>query len=812
MFVLRVVIATSLLVTISSTPAMAATVPSGLPFSGKPKEAIDPELEKWLRDYAELIPVKEMTSEQVLVWITDKDPIARALIVLESRDLKADDSLSLRSEKYNDRSKTGSENLESLRNKTLSDLPKIIKSELQKPAADRSPLLANLYLEAIAISGDRQDVIDAADDIFKNEPLNSCSSKSLAISKLSKDSVSAMSPEAVLTAVRLSKSYKSLTHRRRYLEALVQAIPENRRHEVVGELRSSAQDLPLLLRRFPWIADSESNKSIQSLLFTDVSRLVRRKKCNEAENTLQKILESDLASSALDQAVDAGSEVERCYRAERRASAVAFWQRMAQRMEKRYGKHGGLWVKVRQAYLKWVMAELDDAARLLQQIIKEAAPAAEFKAVLAKSTYMLGKVAEDDGDLDRASKFFAEYVDKYPAEEDFELAFNSLIVNFAAKKQWKEMLVPLEKFLAQQSKIHMDKRPVGLTAFTLFWLGRAQLHLDRRDLAKDIWRRLAGEYYSTFYGAMGHYLLEQTSGKSFALEPSRVMGFNFDGMQRHISEDNKQVSKRTLAFLKAGFPEKARCELEELVAATEADYDTLLVRTLLLHASGSWLEAIKIFDVLPRSVRNGLPVGFERVLFPRKYVEIVKTKAEKLDMDPDFVFALMRQESVFAAEATSPVGAMGLMQLMPSTAKLEAGKLSGEYVDEESRAAIQHALGKESSLRDPEINVTLGVHHLWRLMKTYKSPVFALTAYNASPAATVKWQKSIASDDWLTFIERIPYRETRSYVKLILRNYFYYKRWYSVPDGKSQIHIDTVIEDLIKLAKDDPKTKPTSGH
>jgi soluble lytic murein transglycosylase len=180
---------------------------------------------------------------------------------------------------------------------------------------------------------------------------------------------------------------------------------------------------------------------------------------------------------------------------------------------------------------------------------------------------------------------------------------------------------------------------------------------------------------------------------------------------------------------------------------------------------------------------------------------VVKAKAAKLDLDPDFVFALMRQESVFSKDAMSPVGAVGLMQLMPSTARLEVDKLSSGYVDSSRRDEIRHALSDEDSLRDPGVNVTLGVHHLWRLMKIYKSPVFALTAYNASPAATQKWQRTIATDDWLTFIERIPYKETRAYVKLILRNYFYYKRWYNSPDGRGQPHIDTIVEDLIAMSK-----------
>jgi tetratricopeptide (TPR) repeat protein len=795
-----------------SLDLVAATLPSRMPFSGKPKDTVDPELESWMRAHSDLIPVAEMTSDQVLVWVTDKDPVAKALIVLESGGSSVAGVTKQIQGKSVVSSTAGNAALDSLRAQTIKDVPKIIKNELSKPASDRSPMLADLYLEWLPLSGAQDESGEFAERIFKEEPVNSCSSKARTVAAMTKDKLAGMNTEQILEAIRQSKSYRSMTHRRRYLESIAASIPESKRQEVIKEFRAYAQDLPLLLRRFPWLQEDDLARAPASTIFLDIGRQVRRKKCKDAEHSFQKILETQLPKESLEYAVDAGTEIERCYRAERRAASVAFWQRMVPKMEKTYGKSGALWVKVRQGYLKWVTAELDEANKILQQIIKEATPATEYQAVIAKAIYMQGKVAEDQGDLDHASKFFANYVDRFPTEEDFELAFNSLVVNFAAKKQWKEMLVPLEKFMADQSKVHMDKRPVGLTAFTMFWLGRAQLHLGRVDLAKDIWRRLAGEYYSTFYGAMGHYLLEQTSGQSFALEPSRVSGFNFAELEFPLSAENKKASRRAVAFLRAGFPAKARCEVEELVAASETDYETMLIRTLLLHASGSWLDAIKIFDVIPRSVRNGLPVGFERVLFPRKYVDIVKTKAEKLDMDPDFVFALMRQESVFAPDATSPVGATGLMQLMPSTAKLEANKLSGDYIDGEGRSAILQALGNESSLRDPEINVTLGVHHLWRLMKTYKSPVFALTAYNASPAATVKWQKTIASDDWLTFIERIPYKETRSYVKLILRNYFYYKRWYNIPDGKSQIHIDTVVEDLINLAKSGQAGKPSSGH
>ena len=806
----KISLATKILLTtvLASDNALAVTLPSRLPAFSNSRGTIDLDLEKWLQRNAEVMPVSEMNQDQIMLWISDKDPVARALIILQSKYSKPSDSQSDRKHSESAVQSTAKSDLEKLRSETTANVPSIIKKELTKSPAERSPLVADLYLAWDALTPSSVESEALEQSVFSQEPQTSCAAKTRSIKSLTRERLSNIPAQELLEAVAVAQSYKSLTHRRKYLESIATYLPEKRRSEVLLPLKASAKDLPLLLRRFSWLQDDDFFVNQPNSIFAEVTHHVRKKKCVEAESSFLKQLKNSLPQNSVGKAVEAGSEIERCFRAERKGTSHHFWSRAVSSMESRYGKEGLLWVKVRLGYAKWVTADLVEATKIFENILNEAGSAPELRMIVGKSNYMLGKIAEDDGDLNLASKYFSAYIENYSDLEDFEFAINSLVVNFAAKKMWSEMLPPLENFLKKQSLVHMDKRPVGLMAFCLFWQGRAHLQLGNAGLAQEIWRRLAGEYYSTFYGAMGHYLLEQTSGRSYAIEPSRVVGFDFKDYEKNLDSSNKLAVKIALAFLQAGFPEKARCEVEEVVAVNSNDNDSLLVRTLLLHASGGWLDAIKIFDIIPRSVRNGLPVGFERVLFPRKYAEIVKAKSAKLDVDPDFVFALMRQESVFSPDAMSPVGAMGLMQLMPSTARLEAGKLSNEYIGSEDRSSIIHALSDEDSLRNPEINVTLGVHHLWRLMKTYKSPIFALTAYNASPAATQKWQRTIATDDWLTFIERIPYKETRAYVKLILRNYFYYKRWYNSPDGKSQIHIDSVVDELVTLAKNTPGAMP----
>jgi soluble lytic murein transglycosylase-like protein len=142
------------------------------------------------------------------------------------------------------------------------------------------------------------------------------------------------------------------------------------------------------------------------------------------------------------------------------------------------------------------------------------------------------------------------------------------------------------------------------------------------------------------------------------------------------------------------------------------------------------------------------------------------------------------------------------MQLMPHTAKFEASQLSHDYLAEERRDKIVSAASKKAQLYHAETNLALGVHHVHRLLQKYKDPILVLTAYNASPRATERWIKNLSTRDMLTFVEGIPYKETKEYVKLVLRNYFYYKRWYHEP-SPSMGHIESLVSsDEIKDQED----------
>jgi len=165
------------------------------------------------------------------------------------------------------------------------------------------------------------------------------------------------------------------------------------------------------------------------------------------------------------------------------------------------------------------------------------------------------------------------------------------------------------------------------------------------------------------------------------------------------------------------------------------------------------------------------------LFYPKWYYDLVETEAQKYGLDPLLVISLVRQESAFNKEAMSRVGARGLMQLMPATAKTLNRKI------------------RKNELFIPEKNLQLGVQYFANLVKRYNGNVtFALAAYNAGFGAVDKWIERYKVDNEMLFSDLIPYRETREYVASILRNYY----WYQLLDqyNHSIAHKSVVVGEL----------------
>lgn len=198
------------------------------------------------------------------------------------------------------------------------------------------------------------------------------------------------------------------------------------------------------------------------------------------------------------------------------------------------------------------------------------------------------------------------------------------------------------------------------------------------------------------------------------------------------------------------------------------------VMELMSYAAGDGDEKLKICSRLQmlgaydKSVRCAYSLkGYDNIaplLYPYAYKEVVGRTASENGIDPLLILSVMREESGFREDAFSVAGAVGLMQLMPYTAQRMAGFLQ-----------FEGSIDSHTDLVPAEVNIALGSRYLKQLVDEFGALPYAIAAYNAGKTAVRKWINAYEYRDIDEFIEDIPYRETKGYVKRVLKTYFRYR-------------------------------------
>lgn len=635
-----------------------------------------------------------------------------------------------------------------------------------------------------------------------------CAAKEQTLDELSLANMEKLTDDGLRDLLARVNSYRSNNFKKTALRKFIGNLPEARQGAVADSLMVVAQPYPPVIKSSPWLrtlAEKAGKLAAEGpgVQLEEARQLAGKRLCSKAKDVLVLGLarvKSVKATGTLEDAVTSAKAIDGCYRARAPQLRAEFWKNVTQEMSDTYGLPGWFESKLRLGYIHWSADEFEEAKPLFAEVVAKAATDSTQRRFEARAAYALARIAENENDLPRAATFYRDYVARFPDHENFEEALMALVLIQVGLKDWPQALAPLESLIDQQGAKPLDERSTGALSFALFWAGRIHLEQGHRRDAAEMWRRVASEYYSTYYGAIGHYMLEQLVDRRLLLQPVRTPTFRMHALRDVFSPTGRERVKRVEMLMRLGLRDQAVCELEEL-DTDGGQPEKMLVRALMLHAAGDWLDAIKVYDALPRSFRNTLPAGFERILFPRRYDAEIRALAAKAEVDPDLVLAIIRQESVFNPLARSPVGAMGLMQLMPATARVESKRLGNAYITADEKRRVRQGLSNPLNLLVAGTNLTLGVHHVRTLLEKYESPVFVLSAYNASPSAAARWKASIPTDDVLSFIERIPYKETRAYVKLVMRNYFYYKRWYGDPKDKLK-HLATLTSPLVAMVKD----------
>lgn len=276
----------------------------------------------------------------------------------------------------------------------------------------------------------------------------------------------------------------------------------------------------------------------------------------------------------------------------------------------------------------------------------------------------------------------------------------------------------------------------------VYWLGRAFKAGGRTTDADALFEKIAGQ--ANFYGNLADEELGRTvMPPPKALAPSR---------DEHTATQLNPGIKRAMAFFRLEMRTEGVREWNwSLRGMSDRE---LLAAADLAKRNQIWDRAINTADM----TRNEHDYSL-RFLSP--YGDQVRPAAQNQALDDAWVYGLMRQESRFITGARSNVGASGLMQLMPATAKWVAKKIGlRDY--------------NHGQVNNTEINVLLGTSYMRLVMENLDNhPVLASAAYNAGPGRAKKWRADRPLEGAI-YAETIPFAETRDYVKKVMSNSVYY--------------------------------------
>jgi len=293
---------------------------------------------------------------------------------------------------------------------------------------------------------------------------------------------------------------------------------------------------------------------------------------------------------------------------------------------------------------------------------------------------------------------------------------------------------------------------------SIYWAARAREAAGDTGAARAMYREALGYDPLSYYGIR--------AGQALGLDPWEFIDRRAMPAVPTMTDDQVGLVKRMNDLRSLGWRERGLRELWHRDRTGE-DQQHLLALAIGLNENGwSWQGTGLAQQVL--AARGGLwNESLLRAVYPLIYAPVLQNVAGETGLDPSLMAAGIRRESQFDREVRSPVGATGLMQLMPATAT-------------ELARRVQLAEFESPQLRVPEVNMTLGARYLSDMLDRYGGSVTpALISYNAGPHRYTRWREypEFQADAELA-IERIPFSETRVYVKTILAyRYIYQRLW-----------------------------------
>lgn len=301
----------------------------------------------------------------------------------------------------------------------------------------------------------------------------------------------------------------------------------------------------------------------------------------------------------------------------------------------------------------------------------------------------------------------------------------------------------------------------------MYWAGRAREARGDREAAERHFEQLLSDAPRSYYGLLASARL--------APQPEGVTRGTSRAPVAALPADPREPLEADASFARVedlravGLHEYADGEMDEIVRRSLGDQKRLYALSAAYMQESRYHLALRIlrrhFVGLARIGHPALPRAFWEMLYPIGWRSELTDAATRASLDPLFVAAVVREESSFHPLARSRVGARGLMQLMPETARPMA-RMRGL------------AFNDGDLLNEPGANLELGSAFLGGLLRDFGEPRLAVAAYNAGPTRVREWWAARRSEDLEVWVEQIPYDETRGFVKRVMLSWDEYRRLY----------------------------------
>ncbi len=517
------------------------------------------------------------------------------------------------------------------------------------------------------------------------------------------------------------------------------AIVESRRRS--GELDPVADPERLRARLFPENAlpgelPSGVRSAKSALRLAD--DLMEEGRSERAAATYLEALEGDLSEPERRQALLQRGHA--LFRLRRYDEAIAVFGQLAPDPEARFWR----------ARSRARVGRVTDALREFEALADTAPPE-----IASHALFLAGLLSEDRGEFAQARSHYervAAHRDspRRAAEAVWRMGWSAFREGDAveARRRFHEL-------------IGREEDPISALR-PRYWAARSAERRGRSELARRELAGIAREYPLSYYG----WRAQERLGVAAAFA---------SGAQVEVDASRPTIAPRELQrmalLLEAGLAHDAREALQPMAERARTLADHLMVGRLLAEAGDYYSAQRLVVNAYSVPLSQGLRKGSERLWWlswPPAYRDMIeRSLPAQSEIEPALVWAIMREESSFRPSVMSSAGAIGLLQLMPETARRTAKRSGYGEFDVEA-------------LYTPEANIALGsayLDYLWRRFPTRISATIG--SYNAGPNAVARWLADEAAkleDD--VWVEEIPFGQTQAYVKRVLRSYYIYRSFY----------------------------------